>query len=144
VALAKAEIKLVEHARKTARKHNPEIINWPYRNNPILRLTNGHVLEGRIIEARDEYIVMREEIKTDSYIEYQIQRNRIDAIEFNASNTRESRLIQRCLMNQYPKLSTYESLIKHARAFYTRTSADDVDDFRPSIIGRIWNAISHH
>ncbi len=141
VTLGKEEIKVIEWAKSGASEKDAETVYWPYRHNPIVKLTNQHVLDGQIMEVRGEYIVLREELKTDSYIEYQIQRERIEAIEFSSFAAARSSTVQRALFQCFPKLSEYEALMKYSKAVFTPEKAFSGDKSY-GFLSKIWGAVT--
>lgn len=80
---------------------------WPHIHNPVVRLTNGHIVDGEITLVEQSRIHMREKVKKGGFIRYAFERNQIDRIRFRAVSPEDSREKFIALHKEFPSMGLY-------------------------------------
>jgi len=77
---------------------------WTYQNSPVVKLTNGQVLDAAVSEIKGDVVILRQDLKEGGYAEQEIKRDRIESLEFRPVVNEASRKIEDQLREQFPKM----------------------------------------
>lgn len=111
VTLEKREIESVEWG-KTLETPDGIALYWPYAQNPVFRLDNGNVIDGSVIELNEDFLVLREKVRHNGFIEYQVSKNRLRAIEFNPGRPEAIGSVSAALLSRFPRFGLYAPLVR--------------------------------
>ena len=111
IGLQKNEIAKIER-QKNLRENDGIILaprenpaeKWIYQNSPVVKLTNGQVLDAALSEIKEHVVILRRDLEEGGYAEQEIKRDRIESLEFRPVVNEASRKIEEKLRDQFPKM----------------------------------------
>lgn len=81
---------------------------WPYENDIVIRLTNGAVLDGKIIRVDKEKVSIGYPVEGGGSIEQDIKRTKIEYLTFKPIDDDESKKKERDLKELFPNMKFYK------------------------------------
>ena len=81
---------------------------WQYLNNPVVKLTNGQVIDGRILSVDGDVVIVKEEPVSGSSIHHEVPRNRIEALAFRPLEDDRSGAVAARLRELFPRMKFYQ------------------------------------
>ena len=81
---------------------------WSYKNNPVVKLTNGQVIDASVSEVKGETVVLKQDLGEGAYAEHDIEKKRIESLEFKPIRNEESKKIEAKLKEQFPKMRFHQ------------------------------------
>ena len=77
---------------------------WAYKSNPVVKLTNGQILDAAVSEIKGDTVILRQDLGDGAYAEHDIEKKRIESLEFRPVINEESQKIEKKLKEQFPKM----------------------------------------
>ena len=77
---------------------------WSYENSPVVRLTNGQVLDLQVFSRDGKKVTLKQKLKEGGYLEQELPLEKIEALEFARVDNKLSREIELKLQEQYPRM----------------------------------------
>ncbi len=115
VTLTREEIETIEYGDGKAVPTGDGIVlaktdentPWPYKSDRVIRLNNGQVLDGKIIESNPYAVMFQDDLGSGSYSELEVARDRIDSLLFRPVVDEGSLKIAEWIRAQFPKMKFY-------------------------------------
>ena len=109
VGFTKNEIERMERGRREKEKEGllfpgeiPE--KWSYKNDVVVHLKNGQILDEKISGVEGNKIVLRRELEEGGVIEQDINLTQVEFLSFKPVSNEKSRHIEESLRTQFPKM----------------------------------------
>jgi len=80
---------------------------WPYSNPIVVKRTNATILDGIIVQADNDKILLRYDIEGSGYIEEEISSKEIEHLIFRPVQNNKSRGIEVFLKEQFPEMDIH-------------------------------------
>lgn len=81
---------------------------WKYKHDIVVRLTNGQVIDAVVSEVHGPVVVLKEDLGGGSSIDHEVERSKIEALDFRPVSNPASDKIAGNLRRQFPKMRFYE------------------------------------
>lgn len=92
---------------KSFEESTEKALEWPYKNDVVVKRTNGLVLDGEIVDVKGDDVTL---LFTEGGggLEMTVKRSEIDKLEFAPVINETSRKIEEGLKTQFPKMRFYK------------------------------------
>ena len=92
---------------KSAEFKTKKDVDWPYKNNIVLKKTNGIIIDGKIAKADPEAVTMAFD-EGGGELEMSIKRQEIDHLIFAPVYNKHASQTEASLRTQFPKMKVYK------------------------------------
>ncbi len=114
ITFSRSEIIRIERKRMIAdgdgiRIAEPVVkAGWEHKNDMVAHLTNGQVIDAAVSDVKGGTVVLKEDLGGGSSIDHEVDRDKIEYLEFRHIDTSESNKIEDRLRGLFPKMKFYE------------------------------------
>lgn len=114
VAFSAAEIDHVDEGKTISEEiqlaftEEKDFLHWEYKNDLVIHLTNGEVLDAAIVEVSTDVVTVQYAVEGGGTIEQELKRSRIEYLMHRPIKNKVSRKIEYNLRKQFTKMKYYE------------------------------------
>jgi hypothetical protein len=114
VTFGRGEIARIERHRRISENRgifipddSTKIPEWPFRSNPVIRLTNRQAVDGRAKAVKGDIVLVDEDLGGGASITHEIPRGRIEAFEYKPVRNDAAGRVEERLRTLFPKMRVH-------------------------------------